>query len=130
VQDNDLPVRKNTMTKFEKGAQLWPVLAFAARNRQILTYGLVGQLIGVPAVAVGQTLGPIQSYCKQQKMPGLTAIVVHELDGLPGSGFTASELKRVFAEQAQVFGFNWLRFGPPSAHQLQDAHTKPDTASA
>jgi alkylated DNA nucleotide flippase Atl1 len=112
------------MTKFEKAAQLWPVLAFAAHNRQVLTYGLIGQLIGVPAVAVGQTLGPIQSYCKTQKLPGLTALVVHEQDGLPGEGFTASELKQVFAEQARVFGFDWLRLGPPPADQLQDAHRK------
>lgn len=118
------------MTKFERAAQLWPVLAFAARNRQILTYGIVGQLIGVPAVAVGQTLGPIQSYCKQQKVPGLTALVVHEQDGLPGEGFTASELKQVFVEQARVFGFDWLKFGPPLAHQLEEAHTRSDMASA
>ena len=112
------------MTKFERAGQLWPLLAFAAHNRQIMTYGLIGQLIGVPAIAVGQTLGPIQSYCKQQKLPGLTSLVVHEHDGLPGEGFTAAELKQVFTEQAKVFGFDWLKTAPPSADRLESAHMK------
>ena len=121
---------ESALTKFEKAAQLWPVLTLAARNRQILTYGLVGQLIGVPPIAVGQTLGPIQSYCKREKLPGLTALVVHEQDGLPGEGFTASELKQVFVEQARVFGFDWLKSGPPSADELQKAQKKLATGAA
>lgn len=112
------------MTKFERATQLWPVLAFAARNRQILTYGLIGQLTGVPPIAVGQNLGPIQSYCKEQHLPGLTALVVHEKDGLPGEGFTAAELKQVFMEQAKVFGFDWLKISAPSPQQFQNAHGK------
>jgi hypothetical protein len=110
------------MTKFERAAQLWPLLAFAARNRQILSYGLVGQLTGVPPIAVGGFLGPIQSFCKQQKLPGLTALVVHEEDGLPGEGFTAAEVKAVFAEQARVLKFDWVRITAPSREQLEDAH--------
>ena len=30
----------------ERATQIWPVLAFAAMNRQILTYEIVEQLIG------------------------------------------------------------------------------------
>jgi hypothetical protein len=111
-----------TMTKYQRAAQVWPLLAFAARNRQILTYGLIGKLTGLPAQGVGQQLGPIQSFCFLNKLPGLTSLVVHETDGLPGKGFTAVELERVFGEQARVFSFDWLSLGPPSPEQLENAH--------
>jgi hypothetical protein len=32
-----------SMTVIERAAQIWPVLALAARNRQVLTYEIVGK---------------------------------------------------------------------------------------
>ena len=51
------------MAIYESAAQIWAVLALDARNRQILTYDIVGKLIGVPRQALGPMLEPIQSYC-------------------------------------------------------------------
>ena len=45
------------MQAHERAAQIWPVLSFAAKNRQILTYDIVGNLIGVPRFALSQLLG-------------------------------------------------------------------------
>ena len=46
-----------------RAAQIWSVLVLAARNRQILTYGLLGKIIGAPPAALGKWLEPIQAYC-------------------------------------------------------------------
>ena len=35
------------MTKLERASQLWPILALAATNRQVLTYDLVYRLTGI-----------------------------------------------------------------------------------
>ena len=73
------------MKATERASQIWAVLALAARNRQILTYEIVGRLIGVPARGLGHLLEPIQSYCLLKDLPPLTILVVQETTGLPGS---------------------------------------------
>jgi putative restriction endonuclease len=75
------------MTRFERAAQLWSLLVFAARNQQILSYTTVSQLTGIAPVGVGGCLSPIQKYCKNQKLPLLNALVVNEEEGIPGEGF-------------------------------------------
>lgn len=106
----------------ERAAQIWSVLALAARNRQILTYSLVSRLIGVPAAGLGQLLEPIQSYCLMHKLPPLTIIVVSSETGLPGSGFTAaSDIPRT---QNSVFAHDWLAQNAPSPEQFAEAVAK------
>jgi hypothetical protein len=46
------------MSAAERATQIWAVLAFAARNRQILTYGLLARLVGIPAVGLAKSLEP------------------------------------------------------------------------
>lgn len=107
------------MTKFERASQLWPLLTFAATNRQILTYQLVYRLTGIPRPAVGQFLEPIQTYCKSKDIPPLTSIVVSEQTGLPGDGFNASS--DVPMAHIQVFNFDWLEWGCPDVEKLKNA---------
>jgi len=90
----------------ERAWQIWPVLVLAAQNRQTLTYEQLAQLIGVvPPPALGQLLEPIHSYCKANRLPPLTALVVSSKSGLPGTGFTAAA--DVPAAQEQVYAFEW-----------------------
>ena len=98
------------MQSHERAAQIWPLLALAATNRQILTYELVGKLIGVPHFALAQLLEPIQSYCLLHKLPALTVLVVNNA-GRPGTGFVAAE--DVGAEQQRVFKHRWLEEATP-----------------
>ncbi len=78
---------------------MWAVLALAARNGQVLTYSMMSQLTGRATAGVGAMLEPIQSYCVLNQLPPLTALVVHESDGMPGSG---SLQRRTYRRQ-------WLR---------------------
>jgi hypothetical protein len=110
------------MTKFERAAQLWPLLAFAARKQSVLSYKMVEQLTGLPKQGVGEYLGPIQDYCREQNLPPLTSLVIKEDIGVPGSGFT--EAQDVFAAQSRVFVFDWLAHGAPTVEDLTKAKAK------
>lgn len=103
----------------ERAAQIWPVMALAARNHQVLTYGIVGGLIGVPRQGTGQLLEPIQSYCILRDLPPLTALVVSTKSGLPGRGFIAAE--DVPREQLRVFSHDWLEEHTPTPEELEAA---------
>jgi hypothetical protein len=103
----------------ERACQIWSVLALAARNRQVLTYDLVAQATGLARQGIGQFLEPIQSFCLIKKLPPLTVLVVSKITGLPSEGFTgASDYGRA---QLDVFDFDWLKHGCPSAEQFAQA---------
>jgi hypothetical protein len=105
----------------ERAAQIWPVLCLAAWNRQILSYQIVGQLIGVPHYALAQLLEPIQSYCLIRELPALTVIVVNT-EGRPGTGFIAAD--NVSYEQQRVYAHDWLTETTPTPDVLQAAVLK------
>jgi hypothetical protein len=103
----------------ERAAQIWPVLAFAAGNRQVVTYEILGRLIGVPSIALGQLLEPIQSYCLMKQLPPLTILVVSKRNGLPGSGFTAAS--DIPMQQIRVFEHDWQEVGCPTPEEFDSA---------
>ncbi len=107
------------MEASERAAQIWSVLAWAATNRQVLTYGILGKLIGVPARGLGHLLEPVQSYCLLKSLPPLTILVVSEDSGLPSSGFTAAG--DIPKTQLSVFQHDWLKVGAPSPEDLAAA---------
>lgn len=115
------------MSAAERAAQIWGVLALAAKNRQILTYSIVGKLIGVPARGLGHLLEPIQSYCLLKELPPLTILVVQEETGLPGQGFSAASAGELAKKQLQVFEYDWIDHGAPKPEQL--AHAVKDRPS-
>ncbi len=110
------------MTKGQRAAQIWPLLAHCASQRQILSYDQLSKLIGVPRPGLGQLLEPIQSYCILSKVPPLTSLVVSEQTGLPGEGFIAAS--DVPKAQAGVFSHNWLSNLVPTPEALEAAATK------
>src|SRR5437868_14678695 len=107
------------MTQCERAAQIWSVLAWAATNRQELTYDIEGRLIGVPRQGLGRLLQPIQSYCLVRRLPPLTLLVVSEVNGEPSPGFTATQ--QVPEERQRVFGFHWLGHPAPTPELLEQA---------
>jgi len=107
------------VNRYERAAQIWPLLTLCASHRQVLTYDLLGKLVGVPRQGLGQLLEPIQSWCIKYDNPALTSLVVSDKTGLPGEGFIAAA--DVPAEQAAVFRWEWLDSTPPTAEELEDA---------
>jgi hypothetical protein len=110
------------MSRFDQSACIWPVLVLASKNRQILTYDLLGRLIGVPAADLGRLLEPIQSHCILKDLPPLTSIVVNARTGMPGEGFIAAD--NLPQAQAETFFFDWLSCPVPSREDYRTAVEK------
>jgi hypothetical protein len=109
------------MNRSERASQIWAVLAWAATHRQSITYSQLARLVGVPAAGLGQLLEPIQSYCLVEELPPLTAIVVQQGSGLPGSGFTGASAEQYAQAIAKVFAHDWLEQGNPQPERLERA---------
>jgi len=109
------------VTKSERACQIWAILAWAANNRQSMTYGHLSKLIGVPTAGLGQLLEPIQSFCILKKLPPLTILVVQQDTGFPGSGFTGAKASEFAKAQMEVFEFDWLDFGNPQPEKFEQA---------
>ncbi|SRR5258708_7386800 len=105
------------MTTNDRAAQIWPVLALAARNRQVLTYNMVSKLTGMARAGLGQCLEPIQSYCLVHDLPPLTILIVSENSGMPGVGFIAAQ--DVPKAQQEVFKYDWLAHGGPAPEKFE-----------
>ena len=105
------------MTRSERACQPWAVLAWAARNRQILTHDVLGKLDGGAPPALGGGLDPIHSYCFAHGLPPLTILVVQQERGLPEQAFTAASASELAKRQMAAFEFDWLTHGnpPPAA---------------
>jgi hypothetical protein len=106
------------MIRSQRAAQIWPLLALAARNRQTLTYTMVSKLTGLKAPGIGKALFLIQYYCEAKRLPQLTALVVKEKTGIPGEGLpmTATEFLRAVQK---VFSHDWLTTLTPSDVELE-----------
>ncbi len=110
------------MTRFERAAQLWSLLALASRHQQILSYDLVERLTGLPRQGVGEYLAPIQDYCLQNNLPPMTALVVSERTGVPSPGFIAAG--DVLPAQNRVFVYDWLSRQAPTPTDFEQAYGK------
>ncbi|TFH47730.1 MAG: hypothetical protein E4H01_07740 [Lysobacterales bacterium] len=62
-------------------------------------------------------LDPIQRYCIDNKLPGLTSLFVSEISGYPGEGFIAGE--DVPKTQAEVFNFDWFSLKSPAPEDIK-----------
>jgi len=107
------------MTKSERASQIWAVLAWAAKNRQMLTYVHLSKLIGVPTAGLGPLLDPINSYCLQKKLPPLTILVVQQDSGLPGPGFPEKNKAEHARAYMDVYKYDWLEHDNPQPEGLR-----------
>lgn len=109
------------MNRFQRAMQIWSVLAWAATNRQSMTYVMLSGLTGVPAPGLGQLLEPIQSYCLVHGLPPLTILVVQKDSGMPGSGFTGASATELASKLQEVFRYDWIGAGCPLAEAFEAA---------
>jgi len=109
------------MKSHERAWQAWPVLALAARSRQLITYDILAKLTGMHAAGFGPILEQIQSYCLLNGLPPLSAVVVSKATGLPSTGFVAATGLDVPRAFQQVFEHDWLGTACPSPETLASA---------
>lgn len=106
----------NKKLRLERALQIWQVLISAAHNRQVLTYEIVADLIGVGtdgkgAIAMKFYLGILMRYCEANRLPPITALVVRKGLGRPGGGLRTLS-KNPDKDRENVFAFEWFKRGP------------------
>jgi hypothetical protein len=102
-----------------RAVQAWLILVSASMNRQTLTYkGLSLLMYNKDAAGVlDKILGHIAFYCKDNKLPVLTSIVVGKGRGTPGKDIPVDPAF-MDKEREKVYGLNWYDIYPPSAEEL------------
>jgi len=97
-----------------RALQAWQYLISKARNRQLVRYGELADLMGyTDNRPLSSILGHIMYYCQQEVLPPLTIIVVNN-DGTPGEGFTQVPREQFDAQRETTFGFDWFSIYPPT----------------
>ena len=98
------------MNRAERALQIWQVLVGAARNRQTLTYPILGQMIDLPARGLGGPLDRVQEHCRQKGLPPLTVLAVSTQTGHPSAGH--APVTEEGADRESVYSFNWYSLEP------------------
>ena len=109
----------------QRALQIWPILINAAHNRQVLTYKVVGDCIGMPPIAISQPLGLIMRYCAEHRLPPLTILVVGTESGQPGDGLTT--VKDLDQDREKVFSFSWYALTPLNTSDFEPQNISPDS---
>ncbi|HEX9080747.1 MAG TPA: hypothetical protein VF768_00640 [Holophagaceae bacterium] len=92
------------------------LVAQARERRRPLTAAELGQAMGHPAHALGESLQVISRHCEQLKLPDLSSLVCREESGAPDPGWRpelpqAERLVSAWEEQARLWVFDeWLKY--------------------
>ncbi len=100
------------VNQVERASRAWPILTGRAARRSTITYGELGQALGVHHRALRYVLGVIQDYCLEENLPPLTILIVNA-SGRPGSGFIAFDLDKFEEGLEEVYNFDWGRLENP-----------------
>ena len=101
-----------TVNQVERAYRAWPILIEQAKNGSTITYGELGQALGVHHRAVRYVLSVIQDYCLEEGLPPLTILIVNA-SGRPGTGFIAFDLENFYAGLEKVYDFDWRSLENP-----------------
>lgn len=107
-----------------RALQAWLILIGQARNRQIITYGQLADIMGFPgALPTIDIVTFIAAFCISQKdtIPPLTAIVVNQKTGLPGEGYPW-DFDKISEYQQKVFRYDWYSLIPPTFKEFEEAY--------
>lgn len=105
----------------QRAYHAWNELVLAAKERRLLRYREIGDVIGVHSMAMKFALEPIQAHCIRQQLPPLSILVVNA-KGRPGPGFTAWDSERFDEGCERVFDWSWDNEENPFAYAADGAH--------
>lgn len=95
-----------SINQAERAYRAWPILIKRAAEGKTITYGELGELLGVHHRAIRYVLGLIQDYCLSEKLPPLTILIVNK-NGIPGTGFIAYDVDKLEEGETLVRSYNW-----------------------
>ena len=103
--------RKLIMKRAEDALQIWPVLVWAARNQQTMTYKDLSELTDIDWNAhtdggrMSKSLEIIYRYCETELNCFLTVLIVGQKSGTPGTGLSVADDDFDKARQ-KIFGLS------------------------
>ena len=113
-----------------RALQAWQYLIGKAYNRQTIRYpdlaGLMEYKDNRPLTPI---LGHIMFFCAENNLPPLTILVVN-VDGTPGAGFTDADPDDFHRERERVFNFDWCGLVPPTIEEFKQAWKNAKQASS
>ncbi len=107
------------MSTYERAIQIYQILIGAAHNRQVLTYPILSEMIGVPAQGLANHLDHLMRHCERAGLPPLTVLVVQTDSGRPGKGLTTTTVEELHRDRERVFGHDWYRMKPLTVADLE-----------
>ena len=96
----------NRVNQAERAFRTWSILTECARNQGTITYGELGQRLGIHHRPIRYVLELIQNYCLNEKLPPLTILVVNQR-GIPGSGFIAWDVDNLQEGIEKTQSYPW-----------------------
>lgn len=95
---------------------LWPYLVFAATNNRTLFYSDLAPRVAIRPRHVDKALSPIFYYCRDERRPPLTSIVINKKVEKPGRGlirFIRLEGMSISRAHKSVYEHNWNEVDNP-----------------
>ncbi len=107
------------MTSATRAMQVWHVLIAAADSRRTLTYEQLGEIVGMGGAGVfAHILGLIMNYCRKNKLPPLTCLVVKKRTGIPGTGLRG--IRNLPEDRETVYRERWYKKFPVQISDFQE----------
>lgn len=109
---------EGTMRKLslERARRIWPILVRRAKSRSDprITYGALGEPLGIHPRVMSWPLGIIQEYLDARGEPALQSLVVSKRSMVPGNGYwaTSTEDKAIQKEIERVRKHKWPKTAP------------------
>jgi putative restriction endonuclease len=91
----------------ERAYRAWPKLIECAAGKTTITYGQLGDFLGIHHRAVRYVLAVIQDYCLAEDYPPMTIMVVNGETHEPGPGFIAWNHDDLDRGRREVESYPW-----------------------
>jgi putative restriction endonuclease len=101
---------KTPIDHIARARKAWPILVSCASQKEcFLTYGVLCAKIGLHHRAARFFLGVVQTYCEENNLPPIQALVVNKKTLVPGHGYHGSPIEKTILINAivKVRQFKW-----------------------
>lgn len=102
------------MLNYESSAfKAWEILVRLAKQRDVITYGELAELVSVHYRSVRFVLGHVQNHCLNYNLPPLTILIVNKSTRKPSTGFIAFSHDNIEQGRAEVQNYDWSKESNP-----------------
>lgn len=105
------------MDRILYAGRAWRILLTCAKDQNTITYKDLGNRLSIHWRLCRLFLDPIQTFCLEENLPPLTALVVNKDTSTPGGGFIAWDITDHLTACQIVYDYNWDQVDNPFIFQ-------------